>query len=349
MAAVKAAVVLFNLGGPDGPDAIAPFLLNLFSDPAILRQPTPVRWLLARLISSRRTPLARESYGRIGGKSPLLEETRKQAEALAAALAEPEARTFVCMRYWHPMADEVAESVKRFAPSRIVLLPLYPQYSTATAASSMAAWHAAAGRVGLTIPTRAVCCYPTASGFIDALTRLTRRGLDGASGAGTPRILFSAHGLPQSFIDRGDPYRYQVEATVAAVLRRLGPMEADHVICYQSRVGRLEWLRPYTEDEIRRAGADRRPIVVVPVAFVSEHVETLVELDLDYRALAERTGVPLYVRTPTVGSDPAFVGTLADLVRGALGRPAKVAAECGGRLCPAVWRGCPVPVKAEAA
>jgi ferrochelatase len=342
VATLRTAVVLFNLGGPDSPEAVRPFLENLFGDPAILRLPTPIRWLLARLIAARRTPVAQQSYGRIGGRSPLLDETRKQADALSAALADEGVRIFVCMRYWHPMADQVAVEVREFAPDRIVLLPLYPQYSTATTASSIRAWEAVAGRAGLDHPTVRFCCYPTAAGFIDALARLASAALDKASAAGTPRVLFSAHGLPQAFVDRGDPYQHQVERTVAAVMRRLERPGLDYAICYQSRVGRLEWLRPYTEDEVRRAGADRVPIVVVPVAFVSEHVETLVELDLDYRALAEAAGAPCYVRAPAVGTDPAFIAALAAMVRSAADRPASVAADGGGRLCAPRWAGCPV-------
>jgi ferrochelatase len=335
-------VVLFNLGGPDAPNAVGPFLRNLFSDPAILRVPRPLRWLLARLISASRTPVARRSYGRIGGRSPLLAETRKQADALAESLAGEELRIFVCMRYWHPMADEVAAEVRAFAPDRVVLLPLYPQYSTATTASSVRAWEAAAARAGLACHSSTVCCYPTDAGFIEALAGLTGAALDAAAAAGRPRVLFSAHGLPQAFVDRGDPYQHQVERTVAAVVRRLNRPGLDHAICYQSRVGRLEWLKPYTEDEIRRAGADRVPIVVVPVAFVSEHVETLVELDLDYRALAGAAGSPLYLRVPAVGADPAFIGGLAVAVRAALRRPASTASEAGDRLCAPGWTGCPV-------
>lgn len=349
MAPVRAAIVLLNLGGPDSPEAVQPFLRNLFSDPAIMRQPGLVRWFLARFISSRRAPVARGNYARIGGKSPLLEETREQAAALNAVLGDGAAGVFVCMRYWHPMADEVVRQVIDYKPDRVVLLPLYPQYSTATTASSVGVWRAAAARAGLRAETRTVCCYPTAAGFVDALSRLTRDGIATASGVGRPRVLFSAHGLPKKFVDQGDPYRHQVEETVAAVLGRLDRSGFDHVVCYQSRVGPLEWLRPYTEDEVRRAGRDRVPVVVVPVAFVSEHVETLVELDLDYRRMAEEAGAPVYVRTPTVGVDPAFVGALADLARGALEGRTPVASEGGGRRCPASWGGCPVPNIARAA
>jgi ferrochelatase len=342
MAAVRTAVVLLNLGGPDGPQAVQPFLRNLFSDPAIIRLPDPLRWMLARLISSRRAPVAREAYGRIGGKSPLLDETARQAEALGKKLADADFRVFVCMRYWHPMAAEVARDVAGYRPDRVVLLPLYPQFSTATTASSVKAWHAAAVSAGLRVETRTVCCYPTSAGFVETLAQLARRGIDEASKTAKPRVLFSAHGLPKRFVDQGDPYQHQVEATVAAVLRRLALPALDHVICYQSRVGRLEWLKPYTEDEVRRAGADRVPLVVVPIAFVSEHIETLGELDIDYRVLAKEAGAPAYVRVPAVGMDPAFIDALAGLAKDAFRRPAPVGAEGGGRFCTAGWSACPV-------
>ena len=308
----RTAVVLFNLGGPDSPEAVRPFLVNLFSDPAILRVPWPARPLLARLIAGRRAQTAREIYAKLGGGSPILAETRKQAEALKAAL-DGEAGVFVAMRYWHPFTAEAAAELRDFAPERIVLLPLYPQFSTTTTASSLAAWR----RCGIDLPTATVESYPTEEGFVRALVRLTRAACEKAKESGRPNVLFSAHGLPKKFVDRGDPYARQVESTVAAVVEAMKAPELDYVVCYQSRIGPLEWLKPYTADEIVRAARARRPVVVVPVAFVSEHSETLVELDMDYRALAEREGAPAYVRAPTVGTDPDFIAGLARLVRAA--------------------------------
>ena len=306
----RLAVVAFNLGGPDKPESIRPFLFNLFNDPMILRLPAPLRWLLAKLLSSRRARVAAANYAKIGGRSPIVAETRKQTDALQTALGNG-ARVFVAMRYWHPMVDEVARAVRAYAPERVVLLPLYPQYSTTTTESFLRVWQSA--RVD--IPTATIRDYPDEPGFIAALARLTRAGIVQAEQHGTPRVLFSAHGLPKK-IAAQDPYQSHVERTVAAVLRALGPAVADHVICYQSRVGPLEWIKPYTEDEIRRAGSDKVPVVLVPVAFVSEHSETLVELDMDYRELAARAGVPVYVRVPTVGTAPEFIAGLARLVQG---------------------------------
>jgi len=339
----KIAVVLFNLGGPDSPEAVRPFLQNLFSDPAIIGAPRPIRWLLARLISRRRAPIAREIYAQIGGRSPILELTAQQAEALRIALSDAgDVRCFIAMRYWKPFADETAAAVKAFDPDRILLLPLYPQFSTTTSGSSLKDWQRAAGAAGLTQPTMAICCYPTDGGFIAAQARLLNAAIDKALPHGRPRVLFSAHGLPKRVIDGGDPYKWQVEQTADAVARLVGRSDYDWLVSYQSRVGPLEWIRPYTEDEIRRAGSDRVPLIVLPVAFVSEHSETLVELDIEYRELAEESGVPLYLRVPAVATDPAFIEGLATLVRRRLTErtAADVAGPEGTRICPGACTRC---------
>lgn len=337
------AVVLFNLGGPDSPAAVQPFLRNMFSDKAILSVPQPMRFLLARFIANRRAPVAREIYAELGGGSPLLPNTEAQARALEAALAElGEVRAFVCMRYWHPRSDAVAAAVKVFDPDRIVLLPLYPQYSTATSGSSLADWRRAATAAGLAAPTRALCCYPRTEGWIEALTELVRTGRREAEQAGRPRVLFSAHGLPKRVIAGGDPYQWQIERTAEAVAGRAGLAGPDWVVCYQSRVGPLEWIGPSTEEELARAGRDKVPVVVVPVAFVSEHSETLVELDIEYRAEAERLGIPAYVRVPAAATHPAFIGALAGLVRAGLEDGPPLASGAGGRICPAACGHCPL-------
>lgn len=337
----RLAVVLFNLGGPDRPEAVKPFLFNLFYDPAIIALPKPLRWLLARLIAARRAPTAAAIYAKIGGGSPLLRLTRDQGGALEARLG-PDAKVFIAMRYWYPQSDEVAAQVKAFAPARVVLLPLYPQYSTTTTESSLKDWRRAAAAVGLAVPTVAVCCYPAETGFVAAHARLIRTALAAAAPAGTPRILFSAHGLPKKVIARGDPYQWQVEQTAAAIVRALALPDLDSVVCYQSRVGPLEWLGPSTEEEIARAAADRVPVVVVPIAFVSEHSETLVELDIDYRTRAEGLGVPAYVRVPTLGVAPEFIDGLARLVQEAARAPAGACLAAGGRRCPPGFRRCAV-------
>jgi ferrochelatase len=333
---MKTAIVLFNLGGPDGPEAVEPFLRNLFSDPAILRVPGFVRPWLARLIARRRAPVARAVYAKLGGGSPLLANTQAQAHALEAALADRgELRCFIAMRYWHPLAAETARAVKAFAPDRVLLLPLYPQFSTTTTASSLADWRRAAAAAGLSAPTATICCYPTEPGFVASVVRLTAEALAQARKAGQAKVLFSAHGLPKRIVEAGDPYAEQVGESVGAVVARLGLAREDYTVCFQSRVGPLEWLGPYTDEEIGRAAEEGRPIVLVPIAFVSEHSETLVELDIEYRHLAETKGAPAYLRVATVGTAPEFIAGLADLVRHALDRGRPVSSDRGSRRCAA--------------
>ena len=309
-----------NLGGPNSLEAVRPFLFNLFSDPAIVRLPAMFRLPLARLIAWRRAPVACEIYRRLGGASPLLANTEAQARALEAALGA-DYRCFVAMRYWHPSSEETAREVEKWEPDKIVCLPLYPQFSTTTTASSLAAWADAVRSPRLERPTHTVCCYPCDRGFVDAVARLIGPVLDQTTGcARPPRLLLTAHGLPKKIVQGGDPYSRQVEATAAAVVALLDRPGLDWRICYQSRVGPLEWIGPSTDDEIRRAGGEGVPLVVAPISFVSEHSETLVELDLDYREIARTAGVPAYFRVPTVGVEPSFICGLAFLVqRAALG------------------------------
>jgi ferrochelatase len=351
----KLAVVLFNLGGPNRPEDVRPFLFNLFSDRAIIDLPQPLRWLVAQMISRRRAPVAQEIYRQLGGGSPLLANTEAQAAVLEMVLRDrlsdpnDEVRTFLAMRYWQPRSEETAAAVRTYDPDHLILLPLYPQYSTATTASSLADWRAAAKRCGLKRPGRAICCYPRQLGFVAEMATALGAALAEAGKAGRPRVLFSAHGLPQKVVDAGDPYQWQVEESAAAIVQALGHDRGetgafDWLVCYQSRVGPLEWLKPYTEQEIERAGRDGVPLIVVPLAFVSEHSETLVELDIEYRKLAEESGVPVYLRVPTVGTGRAFIDGLADLVVTAVAAHreggAKVASGDGGRICPATHRRC---------
>lgn len=308
---MKTAIVLFNLGGPDSLEAVRPFLFNLFNDKAIIGLPQPMRWLLARYISGKRAPVARGIYQHLGGKSPLLEQTDEQARALEARLGK-DFKVVVAMRYWHPFAAQALAEISAWGAERVILLPLYPQYSTTTSGSSLKQWHAlAAGRFK---ETRVVCCYPVLSGFVGAMAENIAAERAKAAELGRPRVLFSAHGLPQSIIDKGDPYQRQVEQSAAAVVEALGIEDLDWAICYQSRVGKAKWIGPSTEEELERAGADKVPVVVAPIAFVSEHSETLVELDIEYRHLAESLGIPGYFRASTVRSHPDFIAGLAQLV-----------------------------------
>ena len=343
----KLAIVLFNLGGPDSLKAVKPFLFNLFRDPAIITLPAVARYPLAALISTTREKLAQANYALMGGASPLLPETRAQAQALEAAVkardGDVEARCFIAMRYWKPFAKETAAQVAAFAPDEIVLLPLYPQYSTTTTASSLKDWlgvYKGPGR------TRTVCCYPTANGLVAAHAHAIRKTWEDAGRPKGLRLLFSAHGLPQKIVDDGDPYRAQIEATAAAIAALL-PELPDWKVCFQSRVGRLEWLKPSTDDEIRRAGGEGLGVLVSPIAFVSEHVETLVELDREYAELAKHEGCAPYLRAPTPGIQGLFIDELAGAVVEAVGRPGGIAPH-GAWRCPAGHAKCPL-LTAEAA
>jgi ferrochelatase len=338
----KIAIVLFNLGGPDDQAAVQPFLQNLFSDPAIIRVPGPIRWALARLISFTRAKSARANYAKMGGGSPLVPETNAQARAIEKAVtAQPgfedaDVKAFLAMRYWKPFTEQAVDAVKAFAPDQIILLPLYPQFSTTTTDSSLKAWYAAGG------PTaKLVCCYPDAPGFIEAHANSVLETWQAGGAPERVRILWSAHGLPEKVIQDGDPYQKQVEETVAA-LKLLLPDHFDHAICYQSRVGPLAWIGPPTEAEIKRAAADQIGVIVVPIAFVSEHIETLVELDEEYAEIAHEAGVPFYWRAPALGTRAEFIGELAQIVTDLVtGTEDIVAIRSGGCVvaCPACPRG----------
>jgi protoporphyrin/coproporphyrin ferrochelatase len=337
---LKLAVVLFNLGGPDSPEAVEPFLRNLFSDPDIIALPALFRLPLGRFIAKRRAPIAQKIYGHIGGRSPIFEETRAQADALQVALSGDgiEAKAFVAMRYWHPFSDGAARAVKAFNPDKIVLLPLYPQFSTTTTASSLKDWARAVKKGELDKPTSRVCCYPWEPGFVTAAAAKIRMAMMDAPENVSYRLLLSAHGLPKRTVAKGDPYQWQVEQSAAAIVKALAMPELEPVVCYQSRVGPLEWIKPSTDGEIIRAGQDGKGVIVAPIAFVSEHSETLVELDIEYRKLAHEKGVPDYRRAATVGAHPDFIASLAGLVRRAL--EDKIVTCADGRICPTNLQRC---------
>jgi ferrochelatase len=348
MAKTRLAVVLFNLGGPDALKSVRPFLFNLFSDPAIIGLPGSARIPLAALIAGVRNRSAKLNYARMGGASPLLTETEAQSAALKTALhdhlPDAEAETFIAMRYWPPFSAETAAVVAAFAPDEIVLLPLYPQFSTTTTASSIAAWKAVYRGAGR---TRSVCCYPTLEGLVAAHARRIEAAWEAAGRPEPVRLIFSAHGLPERVVRAGDPYAAQVAATAQAVAMRLPTSLSDWRIAYQSRVGPMRWLAPTTLDEIEAAARDGVGAVISPIAFVSEHVETLVELDRDYRLRAEAAGISAYVRAPTLGVEAAFIDGLAGLVTAALGRPGGVAPGSGFTCAPA-WSKCPLQRRGEA-
>lgn len=335
----KLAVVLFNLGGPDDQDSVQPFLFNLFRDPAIISLPAPARYALAALISTTRRKTAQANYAIMGGGSPLLPETKAQAQALQAELAakapELEARIFIAMRYWKPRAEATAAEVAAFAPDEIVLLPLYPQFSTTTTGSSLKDWAKAYRGPGV---VRTVCCYPTEARLIEAHADQIAQTWAAAGKPEGLRLLFSAHGLPKSVIARGDPYQAQIEATAAAVAARL-PELSDWQVCYQSRVGPMEWIGPSTEVALRQAQADGKGVILTPIAFVSEHVETLVELDHEYAEIAKTIGCASYLRVPALGIAPGFIAGLGGVVLNALDDAPGIA-PAGGWTCPADYGKC---------
>jgi len=312
----RTAVILFNLGGPDRVSAIKPFLYNLFRDPAIIPLPFGLRQLVAWLISTRRAPTATEIYAQMGGRSPILPETEAQAAALTEFLAgrlDETVRVFIAMRYWHPLAEESVAAVKSWRPDHVVLLPLYPQYSTTTTGSSVANWTLEAERQRLDAPSSLIREYPEAEGMIAAQAELLLLAI--ARIEQKPyRVLFSAHGLPLSIVQKGDPYPTQIDSTAAAIARRAGLPDDRWRVSYQSRVGPTKWIEPYTDQEIIDAGKEELALVVLPIAFVSEHSETLVELDIEYRELALHSGVTAYERVPAVGVHPLFIAALGELV-----------------------------------
>jgi ferrochelatase len=330
---MRLGVVLFNLGGPDSLEAVEPFLVNLFSDKAIIGLPGIFRRPLARLIARRRKTYAQSIYASIGGRSPIVPETQAQAKALEAALTARgvAVKVVIAMRYWRPRAAEAAAGLKAWGADRIALLPLYPQFSTTTTQSSLAEWAEAAAKAGLSVPSAAICCYPTQARFVEAYVAVLKEALARVPDGAGRRILFSAHGLPERTVKRGDPYPMQVEATAKAVMQALGGVH-DWRVTYQSRVGPLKWIGPDTDDEIEAAAKAGIVPVVVPVSFVSEHSETLYELDQIYRDLALEAGAPVYVRVPAVGTQPAFVEGLADLVL--------LAARKEGVVADPAWTGC---------
>lgn len=341
----RRAIIICNLGGADGPDSVRPFLYNLFSDRNIIPLPAWVRLPLAALISTLRAPYTRKLYRRQGGRSILFEQTEAQARALEAAASGPdrEVKVVIAMRYWHPMAAEAIAAVEAFAPDEIVVVPLYPQFSATTTTTILDQLRAEAKARNLVATISAVCCYPRLDGFVDATAGLIRPRLDKLIAAGLrPRLLLSAHGLPKKLIERGDPYQWQVEQTAAAIVAALaaqGLADLDWRVCYQSRLGPM-WLGPHLEDEIRAAGAEHAALVVVPIAFVSEHLETVVELDDTMRVLASGCGVPAYERVPAVGVAQAFIAGLTQLTEAAA-CGAHVYCHGGARLCPRHFALCP--------
>ena len=311
---MKKAVILFNLGGPDKLESVEPFLFNLFNDPAIIGIPSIFRYPLAKFISKKRAPIAKNIYKEIGNKSPILELTQDQAKSLENKLLKKDGyKCFVVMRCWHPRASDVIKKVRKYSPEEIILLPLYPQFSASTSGSSINEWKDLCKKENYKVKTKTICCYPTESNFIASHVSLIKKTLQNIENNNF-KLIFSAHGLPESKIKKGDPYQWHVEETVKEIMSKLKTENLDHVISYQSRVGPMKWIGPFTDAEIIKYSKEKKGIVIVPVAFVSEHSETLVELDIEYKKLAEKNGCTFYKRVPALGIEENFIKGLAELV-----------------------------------
>jgi ferrochelatase len=312
---MKKAIILFNLGGPDKIENVEPFLFNLFNDPAILNLPTLLRYPLAKLISNRRAPIAKKIYEELGGSSPILKLTKKQSNALEARLnqtqAEDEYKCFIIMRCWNPRAKDVIKDIQSYNPNEIILMPLYPQYSAATSGSSIKEWKDVCKKNNYNIKTSTICCYPTDQNFINAHTKEIKKKIKDLKNF---KLIFSAHGLPEKNIKKGDPYQWQVEQSVKKIVENLNDENLDWILSYQSRVGPLKWIGPSTEDTIIENSKIGKHIVLVPIAFVSEHSETLVELDIEYKEIAEANGCKNYTRVPALGINEDFIKAMSELI-----------------------------------
>ena len=312
---MKKAVILFNLGGPDKLENVKPFLFNLFNDPAILSLPTFLRYPLAKLISNRRAPTAKKIYAELGGSSPILKLTIDQSNAQETSLNERDdknqSKCFVVMRCWHPRAKNVINEVKIYNPEEAILLPLYPQFSAATSGSSIKEWKDVCKKEKYKTKTSTICCYPTNNLFIKSHVTEIRKKIKNLENY---KLIFSAHGLPEKNIKKGDPYQWQVEQSVKNIVKNLEIKNLDWILSYQSRVGPLKWIGPPTEDTIVENSKLGKKIVLVPIAFVSEHSETLVELDIEYKELADKNGCIEYIRVPALGTNPDFINSLSEMV-----------------------------------
>jgi protoporphyrin/coproporphyrin ferrochelatase len=312
---MKKAVILFNLGGPDKIENVEPFLFNLFNDPAILNLPTILRYPLAKLISNRRAPVAKKIYEELGGSSPILKLTKEQSEALEIKLNQTETdneyKCFIVMRCWNPRANDVIKDVQLFDPEEVILMPLYPQYSAATSGSSIKEWRDICKKNNYKVKTSTICCYPTDQNFINAHTKEIIKKIKDLKNF---KLIFSAHGLPEKNIKKGDPYQWQVEQSVQKIVENLNIENLDWILSYQSRVGPLKWIGPSTEDIIVENSKLCKHIVLVPIAFVSEHSETLVELDIEYKEIADANGCKNYTRVPALGTNEDFIKGMSELI-----------------------------------
>lgn len=324
----KVGIVMFQLGGPDSLDAVEPFLLNLFLDPDIIPM-GPLGFLrrpLAKLISSRRSVPVRGKYAEIGGRSPIGTLTERQRVALVEALSnEIDPVAVIAMRYWHPLTAEAVEALRKAGPlDEIVLLPLYPQFSYATTLSSFKEWRRVYGEPESGPPLRTISQFYDHPLYIQALAQRIGSVLRQFTDSSSIHLVFSAHGLPMSLVEKGDPYPTQIETTVRLVCeegRKGFPgWPQTHLLCYQSRVGPSKWLQPPLTGTIERLGTEGvKEMLVVPISFVTEHIETLHEINIEAREDARKFGVEVFRMMPAVGDSPLFIAALKDLVLRAVG------------------------------
>ncbi|MEA5621249.1 ferrochelatase [Cronbergia sp. UHCC 0137] len=323
----RVGVLLLNLGGPDKLEDVGPFLYNLFSDPEIIR--LPFRWMqkpLAWFIATRRAKTSQENYKHIGGGSPLRRITEEQGEALKKQLSDlgQEANIYVGMRYWHPYTEEAIALLAQDKIEKLVILPLYPQFSISTSGSSFRLleklWRE---NPKLQPPSYTVIpSWYKQSGYLQSMAALITEKLEQYANPDQVHIFFSAHGVPKSYVkEAGDPYQQEIEECTDLIMQTLNRPN-PHTLAYQSRVGPVEWLQPYTEDALKELGAQGvKDLVVVPLSFVSEHIETLQEIDIEYREVAEEAGIDNFRRAAAPNTHPVFIKALADLVLDALQQP----------------------------
>jgi len=329
MSSKKTGVVLFQLGGPDSLESIEPFLYNLFCDPDIIDFPFArlARKPLAKLISTSRAKHVAHHYADIGGKSPILANTRLQAEALERELRRDlNVKVTIAMRYWHPMTTAAIAEMAKFAPEELVLLPLYPQYSKTTTGSSMNEWNRCFKLNGWRPNVQWIETFYEDSAYLDSVVSAINACLRDGDDLADLDMVFSAHSVPTEVIDAGDPYQRQIERTVDLVWERGGWPSRRHT-CYQSKVGASKWLRPSMHETVKRlAAAGSKHVLVVPISFVSDHVETLHEIDIEHREQARELGIEDYRMMPGLNDSPDFIRALAGLVRAVQKQPRSVGA-----------------------
>ena len=323
----RVGIVLLNLGGPERIQDVGPFLYNLFADPEIIRLPIPaLQKPLAWLISTLRSNKSQEAYRSIGGGSPLRRITDQQARELQSLLRQRDvdATTYVAMRYWHPFTESAVADMKADGIDQVVVLPLYPHFSISTSGSSFRELQRL--RQGderfAQLPLRAIRSWHDHPGYLKAMAQLIEREIDACVHPSTAHVFFSAHGVPKSYVEEaGDPYQKEIESCAELIMKTLG-RENPWTLAYQSRVGPVEWLQPYTEEALEELGEKGvKELVVVPISFVSEHIETLEEIDIEYREIATEAGVSNFRRVPALDTDPTFIASLADLVETSLAGP----------------------------